>query len=428
MGLFFGFSMNVQAGLCDDPVLIPNIGDKSEYPPEVYQKVIKKLVYSQASELQKKYCTQRIRYREDSRLNVVIRNKQLVVKCNYPVKVPLLGNLENNKNLLQKIVYRFADDFQTRWCLDGLSYQQDPKVGNWSQYVLNYTEAQSGYCSGDCNGSSNIPQLPGKDLSFINKWLQNNPRENRACQPQGYDKGMSHNEISQHYEKYNSIEGAIARYSERASGAILRGYMALLKPQYVNEARTKTNNFTDFDLLSPSELSKMLYGAKEQQGNCYQYIKAALSGDYSILTARGRRFNQTLIKNQCGLTSSIGDLAEKHWLHLGGKNYTNFAAGSSGPALKARGFINLMEPQYGVSRKYYSEEAAPVGAVLVYRCAINGRLLPEYDNGKNDCAGHIGIRTKSGVIGGDFFRPVNLNPAVKALRVLVGIYVKPEEA
>lgn len=215
-----------------------------------------------------------------------------------------------------------------------------------------------------------------------------------------------------------SLERIIDDYSEKAQGAIRRGFLSLVPPEGTYEyekIRKLTDNFQDFDSVDPMKLRALL---RKSGRDCYKFVKAALSNDYSRMQYYNRsrwgrgsraRANTDLVKKFCG--SEVGDLTEAHW--------TNAAvgAGTAGPQLEKRGFINLMNPRFGVSSKYADEASAPEGAVLVYKCASHGRILSS-----SNCYGDISIKTKTGYLR-DFFTPFEITRSRR--RVLVGIYIKP---
>lgn len=210
----------------------------------------------------------------------------------------------------------------------------------------------------------------------------------------------------------------IGRYTERAQGAIRRALLAIVPSVGTSDyqrLKKLTNNFENFDDVDPMLLRTLL---RPSGGDCYKYVKAALSNDYSVLEGYNRRrknwdkANVNLVRRFCGDDS--GDLTEEHWLN------SAIGAGTAGRQLEARGFINLMDKKWGVSQKYFSNETAPEGAVLVYKCASRGQILPA-----SKCYGDIAIKTKTGYVR-DFFTPYSNTTSGR--RVLVGIYIKPEES
>ncbi len=231
------------------------------------------------------------------------------------------------------------------------------------------------------------------------------------CEARGNDRPSSRRYLRE------SMQEIIDDYSERAQGAIRRGFLSLVPPetsQDYDRLRSLTNNFQDFDSVDPIALIKLM---RRPATDCYKFVKAALSNDYSRL----KYYNQTrwgngrlaantkLVSRFCG--GQTGDLTDEYWLNA------PVGAGTAGPQLEKRGFINLMDSKYGVSGQYRSEQTAPEGAVLVYKCANHGQILPA-----SKCYGDIAIKTKTGYLR-DFFTPYELTR--KRTRVLVGIYIKP---
>lgn len=219
-----------------------------------------------------------------------------------------------------------------------------------------------------------------------------------------------------------SLGRAIRSYSERAQGAIRRSYLALVPPPGTanyERVRRLTNNFQDFDSVDPTVLKGLI---RRSTGHCYQFVKAALSNDYSVLAHDNqsrsdrrknplRRANVKLVAESCG--QNRGDLVQNHWQN------SAVGAGTAGPQLEKRGFINLMDPKWGVSQRFKNDYAAPEGAVLVYKCGRGGRVVTS-----SKCYGDIAIRTKTGFIR-DFFSPHSIT--ARGTRVLVGIYIKPDQ-
>ncbi|MEY4615990.1 MAG: hypothetical protein RJB66_950 [Pseudomonadota bacterium] len=234
------------------------------------------------------------------------------------------------------------------------------------------------------------------------------------CEAQGYEASRSKVPVK------GRMQEVLAQYSQRAKGAIRRAYLALVPPKGTRDyerVRKVTKNFQDFESVDPLLLKSLL---RKSNRDCYKFVKAALSNDYSVLSrynrSRGdyrrsplRRANVELVGSFCG--NDTGDLTEKHWLN------TAVGAGTAGPHLKERGFINLMDSEWGVSQRFKTESSAPEGAVLVYKCASRGRIVSS-----SKCYGDIAIKSKNGYLR-DFFTPHSITTSGK--RVLVGIYIKP---
>lgn len=435
LNLYYGLTQlsyaNSRNSICDTKIRIPFIGTPDQYPPGLYQTVINDLVRKNSSREQRRNC-RTFKYVFDDRLELI--KGQVKAKpgtCSEIVTIPDFGKQIKGGKFLRSIVRNYANDFQQKWCTQvPLKYRinpslpkiLDPKGMDWSN-----TEAQFQPCPGGCSSSANQESIRSRqDFQDISKMLQSNSKEPVSCVPQGYRSGMSSNQVLG-LANVGALDAAVQRYSQRAQGAINRGYIALIKPQYINDVRSRTNNFTDFDRLGPAALERVLISHQESKGRCYKYVKAALSGDFRVLTRDRNPHNKSAMDFACQTDKLSGDLAEKHWRHPvdSTRGFSALAAGSAGPDLEKRGFINLMDPKYGLVQKYGSQEKAPPGAVLIYRCAINGRLLPEYSKA-GDCYGHSKIKTRSGYLS-DFYSSRPLSNAALQRRVLVGIYVKPEE-
>lgn len=234
------------------------------------------------------------------------------------------------------------------------------------------------------------------------------------CEARGYEESNRRAPVK------GRLREVLADYSERAQGAIRRAFLALVPPkgtQAYEKIKSATRNFQDFNSVDPILLKSLL---RKSNRDCYKFVKAALSNDYSVLSnynhrrsdyrrSPQRRANVELVGAYCGKES--GDLTEKHWLN------TAVGAGTAGPHLEERGFINLMDNRWGVSQHFRTEASAPEGAVLVYKCASRGRILPS-----SSCYGDIAIKSKTGYLR-DFFTPYSITTSGR--RVLVGIYIKP---
>ncbi len=279
----------------------------------------------------------------------------------------------------------------------------------------NLTEIEAGhtgYCS-TCNGQAE--NKPVSDLSSLSQKVKKRAAAG-MCTPQGYVRGINHEDLR------GRMDQVIADYSARAQGAIRRGFLALVPPKTSArywKLRELTNNFTDFESVPPYTLKELL---RKNDHDCYKFVKAALSNDYSVLGGRYNRIrwvgddyiqraNVELVQKNCG--SDRGDLTDRHWL----SDQAHIGAATAGPELKKQGFINLMDEKWGVSGRYKTEMSAPEGAVLVYQCARRGVPIPA-----SDCYGDIAIRSANGFIRGSF-TPNSITFSGKF--VLKGIYIKP---
>lgn len=266
-------------------------------------------------------------------------------------------------------------------------------------------EAQGGKICLNCQPHNNL-----KGLTQLGRRTHERASQYQ-CEAQGYEPARSHR-----HDKA-SMHEIIDDYSQRAQGAIRRGYLSLVPAQgSENYERLKslTDNFQDFESINPITLKKLM---RKPSKDCYKFVKAALSNDYSRLHfynqsqwgQNRKSANVKLVNRFCG--TEVGDLTDEHWLN------SEVGAGTAGPQLAKRGFINLMDSRYGVSQEFRSEKSAPEGAVLVYKCASNGQVLPA-----SQCYGDIAIKTKTGYLR-DFFTPYEITRTGR--RVLVGIYIKP---
>lgn len=282
-------------------------------------------------------------------------------------------------------------------------------------------------------------------------------KPNYTCEPQGYDKGMSKERLQQ-YVREGRMGELISRYSERSQGAIKRAYLSLVRPEMTNKARRLTNNFESFDHLSADQLREILY--TKSNGKCYQYLKAALSGDYSILSQRKRqqensrynnnkksevpnRFNENLLSRECNIGSkkSPGDLAQSHsdWLAKSNDKlkHSNYAAGNSGPELETRGFINILDKKYGVVQNYIGvdgrvdEDLLPEGAVVIYHKDNSRNKQNNFSNYRNyyngrdrNKLGDVAIKSSKGYLR-EYFDDTPYSASLK--RVVVEVYIKPTE-
>lgn len=337
------------------------------------------------------------------------------------------------------------------------------EVGSEDQSLINATICPS------CTYKSSSPNVIDRIIEVgnrIDNSLKLNQKGNYTCEPQGYEQGMSKERIQQ-YAREGRVGELISRYSERAQPAIKRAYIALVKSDKMEKAKELTHNFESFDHLNADQLREIL--ETESRGICYQYLKAALSGDYSILSQRKReqeqarrnykkrkdekfkiknRFNESLLAKECsvGGTQSPGDLALDHWTHkpvVDKKkatyvDYSSYAAGSSGPDLEKNGFINILDSKYGVVQNYtgvdgrVDEDLLPEGAVVIYhRNDINRSKHNNFSNYRNYYDGHndetlgdVGIKSSKGYLR-EYFDETPYSTSLK--RVVVGVYIKPTE-
>jgi len=278
-----------------------------------------------------------------------------------------------------------------------------------------------------------------------------------SCEPPGYEQGMSEKRVKE-FVAAGKMNEIINRYSDRAQGAIKRSFLALVKPdpESMAKARKLTHNFESFAGLSESQLKEILYDRADK--NCYKTIKAALSGDYSVLIEQkhkgeGVRVNEQLLAEQCnvGRTPSKGDLAISHrgW-RKESPDYSSYAAGNSGTDLKKLGFINILENKYGVAKNYLDvdgrvdENLLPEGALVVYQCneVSRGNTIiknkannfsnfsnpyrGKYSNREVDrcMLGDIAIKTEQGY-NRSYYGNIPISRSAK--RVVVGVYIKPTE-
>lgn len=312
-----------------------------------------------------------------------------------------------------------------------------------------------------CNYKSPSPTVIDKIIEVGNS-LKLKQKGNYTCEPQGYNKGMSKERIQQ-YVREGRMGELINRYSERAQPSIKRAYLALVKPGKMEKAKELTHNFESFDHLNVDQLREIL--ETKSRGKCYQYLKAALSGDYSTLSERKReqekfrdargkkyevpnRFNEGLLEKECNIggKKSPGDLARDHWKHkpvvdkkkATHADYSSYAAGSSGPDLEKNGFINILDSQYGVVQNYIDvdgrvdENLLPEGAVVIYHRNDNNHSKQNnfsnyrnyYDGYSDETLGDVGIKSSKGYLR-EYFDETPYSTSLK--RVVVGVYIKPTE-
>lgn len=281
---------------------------------------------------------------------------------------------------------------------------------------------------------------------------------NYTCEPQGYDQGMSKERIQQ-YVREGRMGELISRYSERSQGAIQRAFMAIVKPEKNTEAQEILKKYGSFESAfahassqknaedAEEKINNLFYS--DSNGKCYSYIKAALSGDYSVISRRfPNHFNKDLLAQECnikGNKKSPGDLALEHgpdW-RTNEKNFINEAAGNSGPALEKRGFVNILDKKYGVVQNYIGvdgkvdEQLLPTGAVVVYQCNNNSanpnNNFSNFSNpyrggstqgvgGKRCKYGDIAMKTSNGYVR-NVYKDVSI--AASSKYVVVGVYIKP---
>lgn len=316
---------------------------------------------------------------------------------------------------------------------------------------------------GECLECSSAPHTGPLDrliqLSRSQDWKRSTAP---TCEPQGYDRGLSKQEVRE-MAKSGALVEAIKRYSENAQGAIKRAFIAIVKPESMELARKLTNNFESFNHLSPNQISEIVNTAA--YGKCYQFVKAALSGDYSIIQQRNQAETQAvaqrrskgvktivnvpLLENQCNINrgrSNKGDLALSHrgdWTHDDSdKDYSSYAAGNAGPDLEKRGFINILDPEYGLAKNFIGvdgrvdESLLPEGAVIVHQCNYTRNPNNNFENYRNPYRpgkastqkedrcnlGDISLKTTNGFIS-SYYGETPITRRHKY--VVVGVYVKP---
>lgn len=394
------------------------------------------------------------------------RNKKCQNYMNYPYKKrdetknwPCLENAKINQKNEKKPPLKIIFPQKRFWNeSDGKGQETS---SNKSEIRVNYTN--EGTSCLECNNKSasaqrnviqeTIERARNIDLKASGPF---------TCEPQGYNKDEMSKERLNQLVAAGKMGDVIRKYSERAQGAVNRAFLALVKPEQTVKASQLLEYYKNFESIPSKELHSILQ--TESQHQCYPFVKAALSGDYSILKQRKRdeerdvkrglrtavknRFNDKLLEQTCNLNNNKnkGDLALSHrdWTTMD-KNFANYAAGNSGPSLKERGFINILDKKYGVADQYTSvdgrvdESLIPNGAIIVYQCNDYSKSKdhnyrnfensykggsPRGVGGSNCKYGDISLKAGNGFIR-DFYneKPVSIT----SKRVVVGVYIKPTE-
>lgn len=325
------------------------------------------------------------------------------------------------------------------------SQSQDVRLGTIKTSNQSLTEGSS--CN-DCNdevaGSSDVIQNLIRQVKEIDKNIQAPVR----CEPQGYKQGMSEERVDE-FVRQGRMDELIQRYSEHSQGAMARAFLAVVKPGKEAKATNLLAKYKNFQNIPSQELKGLFHTGS--LGKCYSFIKAALSGDYSIIGKRGLRFNGSLLKNQCSISNHTkGDLAQNHggWLHdYKDISYSSLAAGNAGSELEKRGFINILDEKYGVAKRYLrkdktgriDEKSLPEGAVIIYHCNDRTKdIKHNYNNftnfykggsaagigGKNCGYGDIAFKAGNGFLR-DFYSETAVSDSGR--RVVIGAYIKPTE-